>query len=325
VEITGSIANIWVTNGNEFITNPSFGAVANPTALPMPTSGSGEYLVVRDGCQCQWLSSSVAASRKGLVRTAEQYPTPNSPYDYLISRITYPPPTVGVSIGKTTFTPPTTFNTWWTGLSSSGNFISSAPEVLVCDSTQNMGTRPTLAFGNQACGLWSRYRPSAALIPLSQPWSNWPATHGFPLSPNGLVDQNGNPIYVGRGNYNDVIWIGRVQTAFTPNSRGVYVPGSFIVGMLEKKAILPEYLVWPNNCNCYWHLSYTTAVTKVGLVRSIDDNHGFAVALINFGGYQSLASVNTITNEMWYIYNGAVTHATINPLVTSTRLLVCET
>jgi hypothetical protein len=322
VNFTG---RIYVTDGSEYVTNPSFGAVANPNALPMPSDGSGEYLVVRDGCECKWFAPSVAVTRKGLVRTAERFPAPSSPFDYLISRIKYAWPVTRVSIGKTTFTPTSSFNTWWTEYTSnSGNFMPSANEVLVCDSTQDMGTRPTLNFGNEACGLWSRYRPSTVLFSPSQPWSNWPATHGFPLSSNGLnmVDQNGNPIYVGRGNYNDVIWIGRVQTAFTPNSRGVYVPGSFTTGMPQRKAILPEYLVWPNNCNCYWHPTYATAVTKIGLVRSIDDRYGFAIALIDFGSYQALASVNTITNEMWYINNGVVNYATTT---STTKLLVCET
>jgi hypothetical protein len=314
VQISNGVGNIWVTRDGEEKTNPSFGATAS--------AGSGEYLVLRDGCSCQWLPPSFALSsiHHGLVRTGEQYVPPvplnSPPYDYLIALIT-DPTDLQVSIGKTVAA---TLNTWYTAPNLANTNLAEPPALLVCESFEYMGTRPTLSFGNSACGLWSRYRPEFLMT------VNWPAENGFPIAPSSVLhDHNGNPMYVGRGNYGGVHWIGRVQTADTPGGKGVFVPGSVTAGSPQRKANLAEYLVWPNNCNCQWYSSYFLAITKVGLVRSIDDNYAFAVGLKDFGSYQAFASVDTrpSVNKMYYVNNfGVVVVEAINA---NTKLLVCET
>ncbi|KAG5668802.1 hypothetical protein PVAND_016727 [Polypedilum vanderplanki] len=189
VQITGNTGAIFVTYGDELITNPP------------GLQKYGEYLVIRDGCSCKWLPPSLASNHLGLVRTAEQaYGS-----DYVVSRIKTNDGRI--SIGKTT-TP--FYDTFYTN-PTFGNQINFNPpnEVLVCESQSDMSTKPTLNFGNKACALWSKFKPQTA---------NWAASHGFYAG----VDRFGNAAYVGRGNQGDVQWIGRVQIT---GNVGVYVYG----------------------------------------------------------------------------------------------------
>ncbi|KAG5667124.1 hypothetical protein PVAND_015123 [Polypedilum vanderplanki] len=68
---------------------------------------------------------------------------------------------------------------------------------------------------------------------------------------------------------------------------------------------------------------FATAITKVGLVRSIDWSYGYAVGLKNFtSGHIALSSVRTdlASNNQWYVDEKG------NTVVdTATVALVCET
>jgi hypothetical protein len=282
VQIAGSAGVIYVTYGDELAENGA---------------GNGEYLVIRDGCSCRFMEPQLASNHRGLVRTAEQT-TSNAifgPYDYVITRINA---TDGrVLIGKTT-TP--FYETWYTNPATGAQVnFQPAKEVLVCDSTEDMSTRPTITFGNKACGLWSKYKND-----------EWPASHGFYAG----LDRYGNASYVGRGNYADVETIGRLQLTGT---RGVYVTDGN-----EALATVPEYLVVPNDCNCEF-MAFGVGATKVGLVRSPNQNFELAVGRKNFtSGRIALTSVRVDLggNNQWY-YNEA--GARINDA--ATELLVCET
>ncbi|KAG5667123.1 hypothetical protein PVAND_015122 [Polypedilum vanderplanki] len=290
VQISGSTGAIYVTNGNEYVINPP------------GQQKYGEYLVIRDSCSCKWLPPYLASNHLGLVKTGEQNTRGANygPDDFIVTRYTYDDGRV--SIGKT-ITP--FYTSWYTNGSTTSEVTLQYPntpkEVLVCESTSDMSTKPTLDFGNKACALWSKFKPATAY---------YAATHGLYAG----VDRNGNDAYVGRGNYGDKIYIGRVQIT---GNVGVYVYGSN-----EVLSNTPEYLVIPNNCNCEF-LPFATAITKVGLVRSIDWSYGYAVGLKNFtSGHIALSSVRTdlASNNQWYVDEKG------NTVVdTATVALVCET
>jgi hypothetical protein len=292
VQITGLTGNIYVTFGDEWITNP---------VLPAGHGGRGEYLVLRDDCSCTFMEPQVASNHLGEVRTAEQL-LQNAVwgrYDYVISK--YTQPDGRVSIGKT-FTP--FYNSYYTTPSTGvqAAMVQTAPNALVCESTSDMSTKPTLNFGNKACGLWSRYKPNGN--------ANWPATHGFKVG----VDRNGNDAYVGRGDNGDIQWIGRVQITGTP---GVYLS----IGS-EPLANVPEYLVVPNGCNCAFE-SFATGILKVGLVRSIDYTYQFAVGRKTLAsGKIAITSVRTdfVGFNQWYANDAGII---VNDAAAD--VLVCET
>lgn len=146
-------------------------------------------------------------------------------------------------------------------------------------------------------GLWSRYRNN-----------DWPSKNGFAAG----TDRFGNTAYVGRGNYADMLLAGRLQITSPP---GVYVPYP-----TEPISTQPDYLVVPNNCNCVW-LPYATAVTKVGLVRSIDYDFQYAVGRKTFAnGQVTVTSVRTTDMiERWVDVTGTY------GIGIATELLVCET
>jgi hypothetical protein len=280
VEITGTTGVIYVTDGNEWARNGA---------------STGEYLVIRDGCKCSWMEPQLASNHDGLVRTGERS-TVNGiwgPLDYAITRINASDGRV--SIGKTT-TP--FFETVFTN-ATVGNVGTMRPasNVLVCESNVDMSTRPTMKFGNKACGLWSRYKNN-----------NWPTSHGFYAG----IDRNEQAAYVGRGDVAGTRWAGRVQL-----NTGV------IAGHpSEAMAAVPDYLVVPNNCECTW-ISYAFAVIRVGLVRTMDFRGDYAVGIKRFaGGKIAITSVRTNVqgNNQWYVNDVGVG---VNDV--ATFLLVCET
>lgn len=289
VQITGNSGAIYVTFGNEIITNPLNGRPA----------GSGEYLVIRDNCECSWKPKYLASNHPGLVRTTEQYTAHKNwgPYDYLISRIKAADGRI--SIGKV-ITP--FYKQWYTNPATGVQIEDySTTDVLVCDSTSDMSTKPTLNFGNKACALWSKYQ---------QVNIKWPKTHGFSFG----NDRFNQPAYIGRGNYADIQYLGRINPA--ENESKVFVTEN-----QEPQATVPEYLVIPNNCNCEW-MPYDTALNKIGLVRSVDFTYGFAIGRVDLGdGKYAISSV--FTRDRWQKW--ADINGNVKLQYNVKDLLVCET
>lgn len=83
----------------------------------------------------------------------------------------------------------------------------------------------------------------------------------------------------------------------------------------------PEYLVVPNNCNCSW-ISPAVAVTKVGIVRSIDYDYQYAVGRKDIGsGRVAVTTVRTTDWRQWHVDINGNLQADNSP----NELLVCET
>ncbi|KAG5667643.1 hypothetical protein PVAND_015617 [Polypedilum vanderplanki] len=273
VQITGSTGSIYVTVGVELT----------------PNLGGGEYLVVRDGCQCSWLPPYLASNHPGLVKTSDLT------FDYAISRINS---TDGrVSIGKTT-TP--NYNTIYTSPSGVQNVLTYPKpmvDVLVCESNADMSTKPMISFVNDACGLWARYN-----------YNDWPARHGFSFG----LDRFNNTGYIGRAFNGGYYFIGRLSLV---GNSGVYVSNGN-----EPLGTNAEYLVVPDRCICQW-VPYSTAVfNRIGLVRSFDFNYKFAVGRVSLGNNQYALSSVKSNGEQWFVNAAGIFTINLSP----TELLVCE-
>jgi hypothetical protein len=254
----------------------------------------GEYLVIRDGCSCSWMDPKEGANHLGMVRTGESN---GGPYDYAITKITHADGRI--SIGKTT-TPD--FKTIYIEPRYSFQMEVPAPNVLVCESSKDMSTKPSMIFGNKACGLWSRYKPNGN--------ANFPASHGLKVG----IDRNGNDAYVGRGINTLYQWFGRLQIV---GESGVYTSGT----NNETIGILPEYLVVPNGCTCEF-LPFDTAVTKIGLIRILDNTGLFrGVGLKSLNNGRIAITTVYIDYKMQY-YVGDDGTAVFDRAET---MLVCET
>lgn len=286
--LNATFGKIAVTYGNEIWTNPWF-----------RLEGSGEYLVVRDGCKCSWMEPQIASNHPGLVRTAENA-VGNAvwgPNDFLISRINASDNRVSIGL-----TWPPFYKTKYTNPATNVEVVfSPSKEVLVCESDQDMSTKPTLNFGNKACGLWTKYQKVNI---------NWPATNGFSFG----LDRFNKTAYVGRGSFADIHYIGRINT-------GGSAPNVYLTDANEPIATVPEYLVVPNNCICSW-IAYATAVSKVGVVRSIDFTNGFGIGRVDLGGGKyAVSSVHYNAGWQKYIDINGIVQTNYSPSV----LLVCET
>ncbi|KAG5667639.1 hypothetical protein PVAND_015613 [Polypedilum vanderplanki] len=250
----------------------------------------GEFLVLPQGCSCQWISASDAFNHNGVVYTNNQ-----PLYKFAVGRKSFGNGQVAIS--RVYLDPTNTAFYMKQYYEDAGNIERSenATEILVCETAASTAGRPVINFPYEYCGVWSSF---------------------------GMVDSVAtNGFNVGTSNANTTLYIGKgFAAAYTQGGRYEPNVGTFVTRSANALAYNSAWLIVPQGCNCYW-MAPNLAKARKGLILVGDDSDNFMIGLHTFSTGQKSVTIPLYINNY-------ETYVGLNLLTVyggyATQILVCE-